>query len=143
MVCGKVEVPLVGRHIRAFGQVAQVAQIALVDDFPVVFFVHAIHLECGAFVDQIEQGGKRAAQAHAAAATVANVEDALHLCEAGFFVIELGIEPIERVACGGFQAAFAGHGVFLKKRGAGQEAPNALLSMLRKDQSTNSANALA
>jgi hypothetical protein len=48
---------------------------------------------------------------------MANVEDALHFGETGFFVIELGVEPIERVACGGFQAAFAGHGVFLKKCG--------------------------
>jgi len=115
MVCGKVKVPFVRRHIGAFGQVAQVAQIALVDHFPVIFFVHAIHLKRGAFVDQIEQGGKRAAQAHTTAAAMANIEDALHLGEASLFVIELGVEPIKRVACGGFQAAFAGHGVFLKK----------------------------
>jgi hypothetical protein len=53
---------------------------------------------------------------------MANVKDALHLGETGFFVIELGVEPIERVACGGFQAAFAGHGVFLKKMGVRKKA---------------------
>ena len=91
---GEVEVPFVRRHIRAFGQVAQVAQIALVDHFPVVFFVHAIHFKRGAFVNQIEQGGKRAAKAHTTAAAMANIEDTLHFGEASLFVIEIGIEPV-------------------------------------------------
>ena len=107
----KVEVELVRRHVRALGQVAQVAHEALVHHFPVVFFVHAIDFTGLAFVDQVKQRGKRAAQAHAAAAAVANVKNALHFMEHFVFVVVVGVFPVDRVARRRLQVAFCGHGL--------------------------------
>ena len=107
----KVEVELVRRHVRALGQVAQVAHEALVHHFPVVFFVHAIDFTGLAFVDQVKQRGKRTAQAHAAAAAVADVEDALHFMEHFVFVVVVGVFPVDRVARRRLQVAFCGHGL--------------------------------
>jgi hypothetical protein len=105
----KVQIEFVRRHVGALGQVAQIAHVALVDHLPVVFLVHAVDLTGRALVDQVKQGGKRAAQAHAAPAAVADVEDALHLLEGGLFVVELGVLPVDRMACGRLQIAFGGH----------------------------------
>ena len=107
----KVEVELVRRHIRAFGEVAQVAHETLVHHFPVVFFVHAIDFTGLAFVHQVKQGGERAAQAHATAATVANVKDAFHFMEHFVFVVVVRIFPVDRVSRRRLQVAFCGHGL--------------------------------
>ena len=107
----KVEVELVRRHVRALGQVAQVAHEALVHHFPVVFFVHAIDFTGLAFVDQVKQRGERAAQTHAAAAAVANVKNALHFMEHFVFVVVVGVFPVDRVARRRLQVAFCGHGL--------------------------------
>jgi hypothetical protein len=109
----KIQVPLVRRGVGALGHVAQVAHEALVHHFPVVLLVHAVEFAGLAFVDEVEQGRERATQTHATTAAVADVEDPLHLLEAGFLVVEIRILPIEGMSCGGFQIAFAGHGVLL------------------------------
>ena len=71
-----------GWNIRALGQVAEVAEIALVDNFPVIcFLVDAVDLKCLGFVDQVEQGRESITQADTAATAVANVEDTLKLFE--------------------------------------------------------------
>mmetsp|Transcript_44686 Transcript_44686/g.105143 ORF Transcript_44686/g.105143 Transcript_44686/m.105143 type:complete len:598 (-) Transcript_44686:3554-5347(-) len=105
----EVQVPRMRRHIGALGQVAQVTQIALVDDLPEVGLVHAIQLAGLARIDQVEQGREALTQADAAPAAVADVEDALHLVEAGRFVVEARALPVQRVPRGRFEIAFASH----------------------------------
>jgi hypothetical protein len=95
------------RHIRALGHVAQVAQIALIDDLPVPLLPDAIDLAGGAFVNQIKQAGKTVAEAYATAAAVTDTEDALEFLEYILLVIELRIPPVQGVACRGLQIAFA------------------------------------
>ncbi|MCY1535697.1 hypothetical protein D9M68_711120 [compost metagenome] len=105
----KVQVPFVRRRVRALGHVAEVAHVALVDHLPVVGLGDAVHLLGRTLVDQIEQGGKGAAQTHAAPATVADVEDAFQLDEALLLVVEVGVLPVQRVPGGRLQVAFGGH----------------------------------
>ena len=109
----KIQVPFVGRHIGAFGQVAQVAQIALVHHRPVVFFVNAVHFHGLAVVHQIKQRRKRAAQAHTAAAAMANIKNALHLLEGRLFVVIIWALPVNRMPSGSLQVAFGCHVVSL------------------------------
>jgi hypothetical protein len=71
----KVKVPFMGRRIGTFGHVAKVAHEALIDYFPVIFFVDAVDFHGRAFINEVEQGGERAAQADTATATVADVKN--------------------------------------------------------------------
>ena len=103
------------RHIRTFGQVAQIAQVALVYHFPEIFFINAIQFTGRAFVYQIKQGGKRATQTYTATAPVANIENTLHLMQSGFFVVVLGVFPVNGMPGRGFQTAFACHSPSLIK----------------------------
>ena len=86
--------------VRALGHVAQVAHEALVHHFPVVLLVHTIDFHGAAFVHQVKQRGERPAQAHTTAATMADVEDALHLVKGGFFVVVVRTFPVNGVAGG-------------------------------------------
>jgi hypothetical protein len=95
------------RHIRALGHVAQVAQIALIDDLPIPLLPDAINLAGGAFVNQIKQAGKGVAEAYATAAAMTDIEDALKFLEYALLAIEFGIPPVQGVACRGLQIAFA------------------------------------
>jgi len=95
------------RHIWTLRHVAHVAQIALIDDLPVPLLLDAIDLAGGAFVNQIKQAGKTIAEAYATAAAVTDIEDALKFLEYALLAIEFGIPPVQRVACRGFQIAFA------------------------------------
>ena len=90
----KIQVPFVRRCIGTLGHVAQVAHEALVHHFPVVFLVDAIYLHGATLIHQVKQSGKRAAQADAAAASMANVEDALEFIEARLFVVKVFALPI-------------------------------------------------
>ncbi len=54
----EIQIPGVRGHIRALGQVADVAQVALVDDLPVVLAVDSVDLAGLALVDQVEEGGE-------------------------------------------------------------------------------------
>ncbi len=108
---GEIEIPRMRRHVRAFGHVAEIAQIALVDHLHVVGLGNAVDLHRRRFVHKVEQRGKRGAQRQAAAAAVADIENALKLVVELVLVVEIRVFPVERVAGGGFEAAFAGaHG---------------------------------
>ncbi len=103
----EVDVPRVRRNVRALGHVAEVAQIALVDDLRVVLLVDAVHLAVGGRVDEVEQRRERLAQAHATPAAVADVEHALHLGERARLVAVLGALPVDRVPGRRLEVAFA------------------------------------
>ena len=94
------------RHVRALRHEAHVAQITVVDDFPVDLLVDAVDLARGGLIDRIKQCRKGVAQTEAAAAAVADVEDALELLVERGFVVEIGITPVERMPGGGFETAF-------------------------------------
>ena len=74
---GEVHVPLVGWYIGTLGHVAQVAQVALVHHLDVIRLGDAVHLQGVRLVYQVEQGGEGIAQAHTAAAAMADVVDPL------------------------------------------------------------------
>ena len=76
----EIHVEIVGWNVRAFGQKAQVAQIALINDLGVILLCNTVHFEGFRFVDQIEQGREGITKAHAAAAAVADVINPLELC---------------------------------------------------------------
>ena len=84
----------------------------MIDDLGEVGLRDTVDFHRRAFVDEVEQRGKRLAQAHAAAAAMADVEDPLHLLVKRPFVVELGVAPRDRMAGRCVEAAFAGcHGV--------------------------------
>ena len=60
-------------------------------------------------IDQVEQARKGIAQIEAAAAAVTDVEDAPHLGIELRRIGEIRILPVDDVAGGGVEAAFAGH----------------------------------
>ena len=88
---GKVQRPLVRWKIRTLGLCAQITQEALVDDFAVIGFVYAINLEGVGFVDEIEERGEGIAEANAAAAAMADIEDSFHFGMQGCLVVELWV----------------------------------------------------
>jgi hypothetical protein len=90
----KIQVPFVWWRVGTLGHVAKVAHETLVYHFPVVFFVNAVDLHGGTLIHQVKQRGKRAAKAHASAATMTNIEDPLKLIEARLFVVEVFTLPI-------------------------------------------------
>ena len=109
----KVHLPWMRRHIGTLRHEAEVAEITLIDDLPEIGFGDAVDLHRLAVVHEIEQRGERAAQRHAAATSMTDVEDALHLPVEGFLVVEIGVAPIERMARGSVEIAFARcHDVF-------------------------------
>jgi hypothetical protein len=94
-------------HVRALRHETYIAQIAVVDDFPVIAFGDAVDLHCFAVVDQIEQGRKRLAKTEAAPTAVTDVKHPLQLALECRLVVETLIKPVQRVAFWGFQAALA------------------------------------
>jgi hypothetical protein len=86
---------------------AQVTEVTLVDDLPVILFGHAVHLHGVRLVDQIEQHREALAETDATATAVTDVEHALQLGKQFAFVIELGVFPVQGVPCGCLQTAFS------------------------------------
>src|SRR5690606_1661825 len=84
------------------------AEVALVDDLPVVLAGDAIDLHRLALVHEIEQGRERVAEADAAAAAVADVEHPLHFVQARVLVVERRFAPGDGMAGGGFERTFPG-----------------------------------
>ena len=80
-----------GRHVRTLGQVAEIAEVTVIDYFPVILLGDPIDFHGLGFINQIEQCRKGIAQADAATATVANIVNPLELLEAGIFVVEFRI----------------------------------------------------
>ena len=75
----EIDRPFVRRHVGALGHEAHVAKRAGLFDLGVVRLLHAVDFAGRAVVDQVEQPREGVAQIEAAAAAVADVEDALHL----------------------------------------------------------------
>ena len=48
---GEIDIPLMRRHVRTLAHVAHVAQIALVDDFPVILLVDPVHFKGFTLID--------------------------------------------------------------------------------------------
>ena len=100
------------RHVRTLRHVAEIAQVALVDDLPVVVFFYAVDLHRGGVVDEVEERRERGAQADAAPAAVADLEDPPELLLGLRPVPELGILPVERMPGRSLERAFF-HAVFI------------------------------
>ena len=94
-------------HVRALGHVADVAQVTLVDDLGEIRLGNAVDFAGLALVDQVEQRRKRIAQAHAAAAAVTDIENALELGVEFGGIVELGVVPVQRMPGGCNEIAFA------------------------------------
>jgi hypothetical protein len=103
----EIDVPRMRRDVRALRHVAEVAQIALVDDLDVVALGNRIELAGLALVDEVEQRGERAAEADAAPAAVADLEDPPELLVERRLIVELRVAPVDRMARRRFEAAFA------------------------------------
>ena len=67
----------------------------------------ALHLTDIGRVDQVEQAREGIAEIEAAPTAVTDVEDALHLLLERLLIPEPRVLPIQRMADGGFEAAFA------------------------------------
>jgi hypothetical protein len=89
-----------GRHIGALREVADIAEIALIDHLPIVFLVYSIDLACAPLVDEVKERRKRSTQANAAPASVADVKDPLHFIKAGLLVIKRWVLPVQWVPGG-------------------------------------------
>jgi hypothetical protein len=73
----KVDVPFVGWDIGALCEVAQIAEIALIDYLAVVGNIDAIHFKSWAFIYQVEQCWKCIAETYTASAAMTYVIDTL------------------------------------------------------------------
>jgi hypothetical protein len=54
----EIEVPGMGRHIGALGEIADIAEVALVDHLPIVLLVYPIDLSRTSLVDEVKECGK-------------------------------------------------------------------------------------
>src|SRR5262249_42209310 len=101
----------------ALHHVAKVAEVALVDHVPELLLRDRVELARRSLVDQVEELRERVAEAHAPPASVADVEDALHLRHDLRLVQAVRTLPVDRMASGGLEAAFAcGHVVSFPRR---------------------------
>jgi len=96
------------RHVRALGHVAHVAQVALVDNFPIALRRHAVQLAGRTLIDEIEKPRKGGTQVHAAPAAVADIEDSPELLLDAGVIVELRRLPVERMPGGSLEAPFTG-----------------------------------
>ncbi len=103
----KVDIPRMRRHIWAFGHVAHVTEVTLVDHSPKSLLIYAIELAGLRVVDQIEQSRKGIAQIEAAAAPVADIEYPLEFLLQRIGGVELRILPPKGMARGRLQIALA------------------------------------
>jgi hypothetical protein len=51
---GKINIPGMGRHIRAFGHETHVAEIAAIGNFPISCLLHSIQFARGPLIDEIK-----------------------------------------------------------------------------------------
>ena len=113
----EVDVPFVRRHVRALRHVAHVAEIAVLDDGPVGLARHVVQLAARRRVHGVEQRREGVAEAEAAPAAVADVEDARELLVERGRIGELGRAPIDRVARRRFETALAARSLGVSHRG--------------------------
>src|SRR5687768_9759541 len=103
----EVDVPRVRRNVRTFRHEAHVTEVTVIHDVPVHLLVDAIELERVARVDRIEQRGEGIAEAEAAPASMADVEDTRELALERSRIVELRASPIERMTRGSLHASLA------------------------------------
>ena len=123
---GKVEIERMRRHVGALGHEAHVAQGASVDHGLEVGAGDRVELAGRGVVDQIEQARKAVAQIEAAATAMADVEHAPELGVERGRVVERRLRPLDRVAGGGFGAAFLHRGSGARVVGERREGPRPL-----------------
>jgi len=104
---GEIDVPFMGRNVGAFGQITEIAEIALVDNFSIVGYGDAVHFHGLALVHQIEQGRERIAKTDAATAAMANVINSLEFVVKISLIPEFGIVLVQRVSGRCFQSTFS------------------------------------
>src|SRR5690606_2032401 len=90
-----------------------------------VFRCHALDIFVGAAVDKIEQAREAVAEIEAAAAAMTDVEDPPHLLVQLRRIGEVGIAPVDDLAGGGFETAFAGHEQLQENTGPSSPSPGA------------------
>jgi hypothetical protein len=83
------------RHIGALRQVAEIAEIAVIDDLPVVFLCNTVHFHGVGFIDQVKEGRKGVTEADAASAAMTDVVDTFQFAEQVILVVERWIFPVE------------------------------------------------
>jgi hypothetical protein len=66
-------------NIGALGEITQVAEKTVIDDFPVIFFVHTINFHGVRIIHQVEKCRERAAQTHTTTATMADIKNTFEL----------------------------------------------------------------
>jgi hypothetical protein len=92
---GKVDIPLVRRHIGTLREVAEVAKVAMIHYLPVVLPGNTVHFHGVGFVDKVEQGRKGVTETDAATAAMTNVIDTFQFVEKVILVIERCIFPVQ------------------------------------------------
>ena len=103
----KVHIPFMRWNVWAFCHVTKIAEIAMIDYFPVVRFLHPIDFQRWGFVDQVEKSREGLAQANAAATTMTDVIDPPHFGQKFLFVDKFRVPPVDRMSGWGFDTALA------------------------------------
>ncbi len=103
----KVDIPFMRWNVRAFCHVTKIAEVAMIDYFPVVGLLHPIDFQRWGLVDQIEKRREGLAQANAAATTMADVVDSPQFGKKFFLVEKFRIPPIDRMSGWGLDTALA------------------------------------
>jgi len=104
----EIDIPFVRRDIGAFGQEAEIAEVTMVDNLPVVGFIDAVDFHGFRFIDQVEQGGKSLAQTDTAPAAMTYIKDPLEFVENRGFIGKAGLVLSQGMASRGLKTAFAG-----------------------------------
>ena len=103
----KINVPLMRRNVRAFCHVTKIAEVAMIDYFPVVRFRHPIDFQRRGFVDQFEKSRKSLTQANAAAAAMTDVVDPSQFGQKFFLIDKFRVLPVDRMSGWGPDTALA------------------------------------
>ena len=103
----KVDIPFMRWNVWAFCHVTKIAEVAMIDYFPVVGLLHPIDFQRWGFVDQIEKSREGLAQANAAATTMTDVIDPPQFGKKFFLVEKFRIPPIDRMSGWGLDTALA------------------------------------
>jgi hypothetical protein len=104
---GKVDIPRMRRHVRAFGHETHVAQVTVIHDLPEHFLFQRAHLAGIGGVHRVEECWKGIAQAEAAPTAVTDIEYPLELAIERSTVVEAWAAPVERMAGRCLEAPFA------------------------------------
>ncbi len=103
----KIDIPFMRWDIGAFGQKAQVAQIAVIDHLPVIFRCHAIDFHAVALVDQVEQGWESIAKVDAATTSMTDIENTFEFGEDRGLVVKTWIVLSQRMTSRGVETTLA------------------------------------